>query len=263
VLSSSWAVLSGLLLADLALLRQRFCATACPYARLQGVLLDSSSLVVAYDRERAGDCVDCGACVRVCPTGIDIRDGLQMECIACAACIDACQPIMRRLRRAPDLLGYFLGEPGARPGAVPRIRRLLRPAALALAGATVLSAALLAAVVARRSPLELEVHPEAAFGARRSEDGRVVNALLVELENRTREPLAVSLGLEGTPGRLGLRPDRVALGPGERRTVRVLASAGDLGPGRTRASLVGEARRGDLLLGRQMAEVSILVPEGP
>lgn len=262
VLSGGWAILSAVLFADLAFLRQGFCESTCPYARLQGVLLDRSSLVVAYDRRRSADCIDCAACVRVCPTGIDIRDGLQMECIACAACIDACQPIMRRLGRAPDLVGYFLGEPGE--SASHRLRGLFRPAALALAAATVLSAALLAAVVARRSPLELEAHPEGAFAARRGGDGRVVNAFLVELENRAGAPVAVRLTLEGAPsGGLSLRPDRIALAPGERRSVRVLASARELGPGRTRARLVGEVRRGDHLLARQVAEVSLVAPEGP
>ena len=85
----SWAATGAVLFLDLAFLRARFCATACPYARLQGVLFDRHTLVVAYDAARAADCIDCGACVRCCPTGIDIRDGLQMECIACAECIDA------------------------------------------------------------------------------------------------------------------------------------------------------------------------------
>jgi cytochrome c oxidase accessory protein FixG len=264
VLSVSWAALGAVLLADLVLVRQVFCATVCPYARLQGVLLDRSSLIIAYDRSRAADCIDCDACVRVCPTGIDIRDGLQMECIACAACIDACQPIMRKLGRAPDLVGYLLGEPAGPGAAGSRARRLLRPAALALAGATVLSAGLLASVVAGRPVLELQASPEAAFTARRGEGGRTVNAFLVEIENRTRAPVTVALRLEADPpGRLEVRPDLVTLGPGERRHLRALVGARGLPPGRTRARLVGEVRDGDRPLGREVAEVSIVVPEGP
>jgi len=86
VLSGAWLVLGAILLADLGFVGATFCATVCPYAKLQGVLFDRLTLVVAYDARRAADCVDCGACVRVCPTGIDIRHGLQMECIACGAC---------------------------------------------------------------------------------------------------------------------------------------------------------------------------------
>jgi cytochrome c oxidase accessory protein FixG len=265
VLGTSWAVLGGLLFADLSFLRQTFCATACPYARLQGVLLDRDSLVVSYDRTRAADCVDCGACVRVCPTGIDIRDGLQMQCIACAACIDACQPIMRKLRRAPDLVCYSLGDPAAAPfgPAASRLRRLLRPAALALLGATALSAAALMGVVLRRGALDLQARPESAFAARRAEGGRVLNAFSVDLENRTRGPLQVSLALEEGPGEVLLRPDRVDLAPGERRRLRVLASARAVPTGGVRARLVGEARSADRLLGRASADVPLAAPGAP
>jgi len=261
VLRSSWLVLFGLLFADLTFLRQVFCATVCPYARLQGVLLDRSSLVVAYDRSRAEDCVDCGACVRVCPTGIDIREGLQMECIACAACIDACRPVMERLLRAKDLVGYFLGDPR---GTGSRARRLLRPAVLLLSGACLLAAGFFARAVLTRSVLELAVHPESAFAARRGDDGRSVNAFLVELENRTRAGVSVALRLEGAGAEeLVVHPERVPLGPGERRRLRILASSRDLSPGRTLARLVGEAREGERVLGRATAELSLLVPEGP
>jgi cytochrome c oxidase accessory protein FixG len=260
VLGGSWAVLGGLLFADLAFLRQTFCATACPYARLQGVLLDRDSLVVAYDRTRAADCVDCGACVRVCPTGIDIRGGLQMQCIACAACIDACQPIMRKLRRAPDLVRYSLGEPG--PARASR-RRLLRPAALALSAATALSAAMLAGVVLRRGPLEMQVRPESAFAPRRAEGGRVLSAISVDLENRTRAPLLVSLSLQAEAAEVALRPERLELSPGERRHLRVLASARALPAGGARGRLVAEGRQAGRLVGRESAEVPLSPPEAP
>src|SRR5690242_3744534 len=94
------------------------CTVACPYARLQSVLLDRSSLVVGYDRLRGeprgkgkpqpgrGDCIDCNACVVACPTGIDIRDGLQLECIACAQCADACDGIMTKIKKPLGLIRY-------------------------------------------------------------------------------------------------------------------------------------------------------------
>jgi cytochrome c oxidase accessory protein FixG len=253
VLAGSWAALFAILFLDLAFLRATFCATACPYAKLQGVLFDRSTLVVAYDARRAADCVDCGACVRVCPTGIDIRAGLQMECVACAACVDACAPIMAKLRRKPDLVGYFHGEPGGRP-------RPLRPAALALGAATIAAAVLLVAVVAARSLLDLSAVPEQAFRPRRAGDGRAVNAYTVALENHGREPVTVALALRAPGAEVQLRPDRVALGPGERRQVRVVASARGLEPGRAPGELSAEASRDEAIVARRTERVPIFVP---
>ena len=105
---------------DFAYFREQTCIVACPYGRLQSVLLDRQSLIVGYDPKRgeerapwrkkeertAGDCIDCGLCVSTCPTGIDIRDGLQMECIACTQCIDACDTVMDRIGLEPGLISY-------------------------------------------------------------------------------------------------------------------------------------------------------------
>jgi cytochrome c oxidase accessory protein FixG len=259
VLAGTWAALGAILFLDLTLVRTDFCRTVCPYAKLQGVLFDRTTLVVAYDRRRAADCVDCAACVRVCPTGIDIRDGLQAECIACAACIDACRPIMAKLRRAPDLVGYAWGEPGAP-------RRLLRPAALALAGATAAAAAVLVAVVVTRATVGLVALPEPAFAARRTTDGRVLNAYTVALENRGRAPVAVALALrpDAAPGAtVTVRPERVELRAGERRHLRVLATARGLAAGRAGATLVAEVRAGDRLVEATTSSLSIVVPEEP
>lgn len=97
--------------------REQFCTLLCPYARFQSVLMDSKSITVGYDVSRGeprgklrdgskGDCIDCGMCVRVCPTGIDIRNGLQLECIACAACIDACNQVMKKIEKPLGLIRY-------------------------------------------------------------------------------------------------------------------------------------------------------------
>lgn len=102
--------------------REIVCTSICPYGRLQGVLLDEQSLVVAYDYQRGeprghlkknadldlqGDCIDCNLCVQVCPTGIDIRDGLQLECVNCTACIDACDSVMEKINKPPKLIGFY------------------------------------------------------------------------------------------------------------------------------------------------------------
>ena len=102
---------------DFAWFREQFCIVLCPYGRLQSVLMDNHTITVGYDGRRgaprgkkgtanAGDCVDCARCIQVCPTGIDIRQGAQIECIACAACIDACNDVMARLGRAAGLIRY-------------------------------------------------------------------------------------------------------------------------------------------------------------
>ena len=123
--------ITALLYGNFAWFREQLCVVLCPYGRLQSVLLDEDSLVVGYDASAAsragrrakgaGDCVDCKRCVVVCPTGIDIRNGLQLECIACTACIDACDEVMDRLGRPRGLVRYDSPE-GSRA-----VRRVIRP----------------------------------------------------------------------------------------------------------------------------------------
>jgi len=138
---------SALLYFDFAWFREQFCIVLCPYGRLQSALIDDNSIVVGYDEKRGeprgkagtttGDCVDCRRCVQVCPTGIDIRQGLQLECIACEACIDACDDVMKRLDRKKGLIRHdSLNALAGRPS------RFLRPRLylylfFALAGASV------------------------------------------------------------------------------------------------------------------------------
>ena len=123
------AVLTGLMMFDFTYFREQVCCVVCPYARMQSALLDKDSLIVTYDKNRGeprgkkkrvkeaeatgdislpqlGDCIDCTMCVQTCPTGIDIRDGLQLECIGCAQCIDACNTVMEKIGRAPNLIKY-------------------------------------------------------------------------------------------------------------------------------------------------------------
>jgi cytochrome c oxidase accessory protein FixG len=112
------AATTALVFFDFAYFREQMCTVICPYARIQSVLLDRSSLIVGYDKLRGeprgkgkplpgrGDCIDCGACVVACPTGIDIRDGLQLECVACAQCADACDGIMAKIKKPLGLIRY-------------------------------------------------------------------------------------------------------------------------------------------------------------
>jgi len=133
---------------NFAWFREQLCVVVCPYGRLQSVLIDGQSLFVGYDAKRgeprgkkgaegAGDCVDCKRCIAVCPTGVDIRKGVQLECLACTACIDACDDVMARLGRPRGLIRY-----DSQDGLAGKARRILRPrvafyAVLMLIGATV------------------------------------------------------------------------------------------------------------------------------
>ncbi|CAN5289149.1 cytochrome c oxidase accessory protein CcoG [soil metagenome] len=111
------AALTGILYFDFAWFREQVCLVLCPYGRLQSALIDADSMVIGYDERRgeprgkvadtkAGDCIDCTRCVTVCPTGIDIRNGLQIDCIGCTACIDACDEIMDKVERPRGLIRY-------------------------------------------------------------------------------------------------------------------------------------------------------------
>ncbi|HHH29352.1 MAG TPA: cytochrome c oxidase accessory protein CcoG, partial [Polyangiaceae bacterium] len=142
-----WAFgVAALLYGNFAWFREQMCMIVCPYGRMQSVLTDDNSLVVGYDAIRgeprgkakdpeAGDCVSCNRCVAVCPTGIDIRNGLQLDCIGCTACIDACDEIMDKLKRPRGLIRYdSLSGLEHKPTKVLRPRLMLYGAALAVWG---------------------------------------------------------------------------------------------------------------------------------
>jgi cytochrome c oxidase accessory protein FixG len=196
---------TGVSYLDFGIVRQTFCKFLCPYARFQGVLFDSDTLVIAYDAARGeprgrrgttkGDCVDCGLCVAVCPTRIDIRDGLQLECIACTQCIDACNGVMAKLDRAPELIGYR--SLAATEG---RRARLLRPRVLVYAALLVAVGATFATTLISRLPFELTVAHNPASLYETLSDGRTGNGYTLHIENRDRASHAFRLALEAPAG---------------------------------------------------------------
>jgi len=205
-----WIAGAALCYLDFALVRQTFCKYLCPYARFQSVLLDSDSLVVAYDLERGeprrkkraerkgGDCVDCGLCVAVCPTDIDIRKGMQMECIGCTQCIDACDGVMNRIGRPLGLIGYrsLASLEGRRT-------RLLRPRVVIYGVLLVASVLGFGAAIVAREPLSLEVERNRTSLYQRSADGRIGNAYTLHVQNRERQDHVYRIGIDA-PARFQL-----------------------------------------------------------
>jgi cytochrome c oxidase accessory protein FixG len=223
---------TALAYADFGLVRQTFCKYLCPYARFQGVLFDSDTLVVAYDARRGeprgkrgrarGDCVDCGLCVSACPTGIDIRDGLQLECIACTQCIDACNGVMAKVGRAPNLIG--MSSQVALEG-VRRARRA-RPRVLIYAALLAAVAAGFGAALGTRRGFELTVAHQGAQLAERLADGRTANAYALRVENRALEARSYRLALEAPSGfALVAGENPITLEPATRRELRVFVAA--------------------------------------
>jgi cytochrome c oxidase accessory protein FixG len=198
-------VLTALAYADFVFARQTFCKYLCPYARFQGVLFDRDTLVIGYDARRGeprgkrgtttGDCVDCKLCVQVCPSDIDIRKGLQLECVACTQCIDACDGVMDRVGRERGLIAYralsTLEE--SRPA------RLLRPRVVIYAALLAVVTAGFAVSLSRRVPMDLAVEHNREALYTRAADGRVGNAFTLHIENRARGAESFRLRLESEP----------------------------------------------------------------
>jgi cytochrome c oxidase accessory protein FixG len=186
---------------DFAVIRQAFCKYLCPYARLQGVLFDRDTLVIGYDEARGeprgkrgttdGDCVNCRLCVTVCPTGIDIRDGLQLECIACTQCIDACNGVMASLGRNENLIGYrsLVGLEGLRPA------RLMRPRIVAYAVMLLVIGVVFTTALGRRRCMDLQVSHNPTQLFMTTADGRIGNSFRLRIENRSRADRSYRLSL--------------------------------------------------------------------
>jgi len=195
---TSFLVMAGTALAifgDFAYFREQTCLVACPYGRMQSVLLDRQSLIVAYDPTRgeprmkgkarpegAGDCIDCGACVTTCPTGIDIRDGLQMECIHCTQCADACDEIMTRVGKPKGLIRY-----SSRELLEGHKRHLIRPRTVLYPLALALFLGAFTYALATRDAADVTVLGGQGEPFTRQADGQIANQLRVKIANRTHE----------------------------------------------------------------------------
>lgn len=243
---------TGLILFDFAYFREQVCIVACPYGRLQSVMLDRSSLIISYDEKRGeprgkkgskdrgnkgtrhqgiegsrgqgsepgagdshlssrsalhasmplalmpaptGDCIDCRLCVTTCPTGIDIRDGLQMECIGCAQCIDACDAVMEKIGRPRGLIRY-----SSREAMEAGRKHPLRPRVILYPGLLLVIASLFVLVLVNRAPADITLLRASTRPYVTLTDGRVVNEVTVKIVNRTDELRRYDFSIEDMAG---------------------------------------------------------------
>ena len=220
-------------------MREQVCKYMCPYARFQSAMFDRDTLIISYDTKRGeprgarlrkgnpaaatqGACVDCGLCVQVCPTGIDIRKGLQYECIGCAACIDACDAMMAKIGQPAGLVRYDTLN-GMEQGltAAQRLRRVLRPRVLVY-GVVLLAITLaVAASIALRSPFKVDVVRDRSTLARIVDDGWVENVYRLQVMNATESPQRYVVRAEGLPGITIASAPPLELGPAQARWVVV------------------------------------------
>jgi len=206
-------------------MREQVCKYMCPYARFQSAMFDRDTLVISYDAERGeprggvrakraealrntdaggarlGDCIDCGLCVQVCPTGIDIRKGLQYECIGCTACIDVCNGVMDKMQYPRGLIRYAT-ENGLEKHLSRRqvLARVLRPRVLAFGAALVLISAALLAGLLLRTPFKVDVVRDRGTLARLVADGMVENVYRLQIMNATEEPQRFRIAATGLQG---------------------------------------------------------------
>ncbi|WP_437880531.1 cytochrome c oxidase accessory protein CcoG [Pseudomonas sp. LRF_L74] len=192
-------------------LREQVCIHMCPYSRFQSVMFDKDTLIVSYDPRRGesrgprkktqdykadglGDCIDCTMCVQVCPTGIDIRDGLQIECIGCAACIDACDSIMDKMNYPKGLISYTTEH-----NLSGQKTHLLRPRLIGYALALLAMILLFAWTVAHRSLVELDVLKDRTL-YRENQEGHIENVYTLKVMNKAQTEQTFVLSADGIDG---------------------------------------------------------------
>lgn len=201
-------VFSCIFYAVYAFFREQACTVVCPYGRLQSVLLDKNSMIVAYDYRRGeprgvkqsttgalGDCVDCFQCVRVCPTGIDIRNGVQMECVGCTACIDACDAVMAKTHKPLGLIRYA-SENGIAKGEKLRYTTRMK---LYTALCTVMLV-VLSFLLASRKDIDATIMRTPGILFQEKGKDSVSNLYNIKVVNKTMNDVPLSIRVENNPG---------------------------------------------------------------
>jgi cytochrome c oxidase accessory protein FixG len=235
-------------------MREQVCKYMCPYARFQSAMFDKDTMIISYDAERGeprgtrgrktdlkaanlGHCIDCELCVQVCPTGIDIRKGLQYECIGCAACIDVCNGVMDKMNYPRGLVRYVTQNGMAQHWTrVEMLRHVLRPRVLVYTGVLVIIVAAMAVSLALRTPFKVDIVRDRGAMARIVDEGYIENVYRLQIMNATEQNQRFQLEPVGLPdARIEVRGD-LNVGPAESRWVPIAVrlppeSAARLGPG--------------------------------
>lgn len=220
-------------------MREQVCKYMCPYARFQSAMFDKDTLIVSYDAGRGdprgtrgrkddhkakglGDCIDCGLCVQVCPTGIDIRNGLQYECIGCAACVDVCDTVMDKMHYPRGLIRFTTQNALTKGWKKPDIiRRVLRPRVLIYTSILLALSIGVLASLAMRTPLKVDVVRDRAALARIVAGGKLENVYRLQVMNATERAQKYRLTAEGLQGLALASETEVEVGPAESRWVAV------------------------------------------
>jgi cytochrome c oxidase accessory protein FixG len=258
-------------------LREQVCKYMCPYARFQSAMFDKDTLIVSYDAARGdprgsrnrkadykaqglGACVDCDLCVQVCPTGIDIRNGLQYECIGCAGCIDVCNGVMDKMGYERGLIRFSTQNAMTQGGRERDIlRHVLRPRVLLYAVVLGALAFGLALSLAMRTPLKVDVVRDRAALSRIVEGGKLENVYRLQVMNATERKQDYRIAAEGLAGLEVASESEVEVGPAESRwvAVRLRIPYGSAEPGSHAIRFIVSAEHGDAHVSEKSA---FLVP---
>jgi len=194
--------------------REQACTLVCPYGRLQGVMLDANSVVIAYDYKRGeprgkirkgedqsnkGDCINCHMCVDVCPTGIDIRNGTQLECVNCTACVDACDDVMDKIKKPRGLIRY-----ASKNEIENHVRSLLTPRSISYTIVLILLITLVLALLLNRSKFELTILRTPGILYQEQPNNRISNLYDLKIVNKTFDYLPAELELKNIDGEIKL-----------------------------------------------------------
>ncbi len=232
-------------------MREQVCKYMCPYARFQSAMFDKDSLIITYDKDRGeprgarskadagagkalGDCIDCSMCVQVCPTGIDIRNGLQYDCIGCAACVDACNSVMDKIGAPRGLVRYWTDHAMVNRWSTAEIvRHAFRPRVLIYGAVLLAIVTVFFGTLFTRTPVKMDVIRDRGSMGREVEDGQIENVYRLQIMNTDEAAHRYRLTVEGIDSVRLAGQDEIVLGSTESRgvpvSVRTDAGKGDKG----------------------------------